>query len=204
MKMEGFDQDNDPAGYYVPLAQRDRSFVSIAIHVAGGAPLDITPEVRSAVRAIDSDLPIYWVRDMPEVIHLETWVYSVFGTLFIVFGAAALFLASVGLYGVLAFSVSRRIQEMGLRMALGAEAKDVIRLVVGEGAVQLGIGIAIGLALAFAVSRFAALIMFGVEPRDPAVFGVITLTIVLVGVMASLIPALRATRVDPMVALRYE
>jgi putative ABC transport system permease protein len=203
MKMEGFDQDNDPAGYYVPLAQRDRSFVSIAIHVAGGAPLGITPEVRSAVRAIDSDLPIYWVRDMPEVIHLETWVYNIFGTLFIVFGAAALFLASVGLYGVLAFSVSRRIQEMGLRMALGAEAKDVIRLVAGEGAVQLGIGIAIGLALAFAVSRFAALIMFGVEPRDPAVFGTIILTIVLVGMMASLIPALRATRVDPMVALRY-
>jgi predicted permease len=204
MQMEGFDRDGDPAGYYVPLAQRDRSFVSIAIQVAGGAPLAITPDVRSAVRAVDSDLPIYWVRDMPEVIHQETWVYNVFGTLFIVFGAAALFLASVGLYGVLAFSVSRRVQEMGLRMALGAEAKDVIRLIVREGAVQLGIGLAIGLGLAFAVSRSVALVMFGVEPRDPAVFGAIVLTIVLVGTMASLIPALRATRVDPMVALRYE
>jgi len=204
MQMEGFDQDGDPAGYYVPLAQRDRSFVSIAIQVAGGAPLAITPDVRSAVRAVDSDLPIYWVRDMPEVIHQETWVYNVFGSLFIVFGAAALFLASVGLYGVLAFSVSRRVQEMGLRMALGAEAKDVIRLIVREGAVQLGIGLVIGLALAFAVSRSVALVMFGVEPRDPTVFGAIVLTIVLVGTMASLIPALRATRVDPMVALRYE
>jgi putative ABC transport system permease protein len=204
MQMEGFDQDNDPAGYYVPLAQRDRQFVSIAIRVAGGAPLGITPEVRSAVRSVDSDLPIYWVRDMPEVIHQETWIYNVFGTLFIVFGAAALFLASVGLYGVLAFSVSRRVQEMGLRMALGAKARDVIGLVVREGAVQLGIGLAIGLSLAFAVSRFVALLMFGVEPRDPTVFGAIVLTIGLVGTMASLIPALRATRVDPMVALRYE
>jgi putative ABC transport system permease protein len=80
----------------------------------------------------------------------------------------------------------------------------VIRLVVGEGAMQLGIGLAIGLALALAVSRFVALLMFGVEPRDPVVFTAVVLTIVIVGIMASLIPALRATRVDPMVALRYE
>ncbi len=204
MQMQGFDQDTDPAGYYVPLAQRDRQFVSIAIQVAGGAPLSIAPDVRAAVRAVDSDLPIYWVRDMPQVIHLETWVYNVFGSLFIVFGAAALFLASVGLYGVLSFSVSRRVQEMGLRMALGAKAKDVIQLVVREGALQLGVGLVLGLGLALAVSRVVALVMFDVEPRDPSVFAAIVLTILFVGFMASLIPALRATRVDPMVALRYE
>ncbi len=204
MQMQGFDQESDPAGYYVPLAQRDRQFMSIAIQVGGGAPLSIAPDVRAAVRAVDSDLPIYWVRDMPEVIHQETWVYNVFGSLFIVFGAAALFLASVGLYGVLSFSVSRRVQEMGLRMALGAKAKDVIRLVVREGALQLGIGLVLGLGLALAVSRVVALVMFDVEPRDPSVFAAIVLTILWVGFMASLIPALRATRVDPMVALRYE
>ncbi len=203
--MESFDPDeDDPAGYYVPLAQRDRRFVSIVIPVAGGAPLGITPDVRAAVRAVDSNLPIYWVRDMPEVIHQETWFYNVFGTLFIVFGVAALFLASVGLYGVLAFSVSRRVQEMGLRMALGAEGKDVIRLIVREGAIQLGIGLTLGLGLAFAVSRVVTLLMYDVEPRDPTVFGAIVVTIGVVGITASLIPALRATRVDPIVALRYE
>ncbi|UCD24593.1 MAG: ABC transporter permease [Gemmatimonadota bacterium] len=205
LKMEGFDPDeDDPAGYYVPLAQRDLRFVSIAVQVAGGSPLSITPEVRAAVRGADADLPIYFVRDMDGVIHQETWFYNVFGTLFIVFGIAALFLASVGLYGVLSFSVSRRIQEMGLRMALGAMAKDVIRLVLREGATQLGIGLALGLALAFLVSKAVALVMFDVQPRDPMVYGAIVATIILVGISASLVPALRATRVDPMVALRYE
>ncbi len=205
MKMESFDsEETDPAGYYVPLAQRDLSFVSIALRVRGGPPLAVTPDVRAAVRGIDSDLPLYWVRDMPEVIRQETWVYSVFGTLFIVFGIAALFLASVGLYGVLSFSVSRRIQEMGLRMALGAKAKDVVRLVVREGAVQLGVGLALGLGLALAVTRVVALLMYDVEPHDPTVFGATVVTILLVGILASLVPALRATRVDPMVALRYE
>jgi ABC-type antimicrobial peptide transport system permease subunit len=178
--------------------------MSIAIQVAGGPPLNIAPDVRAAVRAVDRDLPIYWVRDMDEVIHQETWIYGFFGTLFITFGVAALFLASVGLYGVLAFSVSRRFQEMGLRMALGAKGRDVIRLVVREGAIQLAIGLSLGLALALAVSRVVAMIMFEVEPRDPAVFVSIVLMIVIVGLMASLIPALRATRVDPGTALRYE
>ncbi|UCG84887.1 MAG: ABC transporter permease [Gemmatimonadota bacterium] len=205
MRMQGFDPDRpDPSGYYVPLAQRDRRFVSIAIQVAAGPPLNITPEVRAAVRAVDRDLPIYWVRDMDEVIHQETWVYGFFGSLFIIFGVAALFLASVGLYGVLAFSVSRRFQEMGLRMALGAKARDVVWLVVREGAVQLAIGLALGLTLALGVSRVVELIMFDVEPRDPAVFTTIVITILSVGLLASLIPALRATRVDPGIALRYE
>jgi len=205
MRMEAFVPDeDDPAGYYVPLAQRDLRFVSIAVRVAGGSPLAITPDVRAAVRGVDSDLPIYWVRDMDGVIHQETWVFSVFGSLFIVFGVAALFLASIGLYGVLSFSVSRRVQEMGLRMALGAMGKDVIRLVLREGAIQLGIGLALGLALASIVSKTLALVMFDVQPRDPMVYGAIIVTILFVGLMASLIPALRATRVDPMVALRYE
>jgi predicted permease len=205
MKMEGFQSPpEDSAGFYVPLLQADRRFVSIAVQVAGGNAMALTSEVRNAVRAVDPDLPIYWVRDMSEVIHQQTWFYKVFGTLFIVFGVAALFLASVGLYGVLAFSVSRRVQEMGIRMALGANARDVLRLIVREGGIQLAVGLTLGLGLALGVSNVVQLVMYDVEPRDPTVFGTIVLVISLVSLLASLVPARRATRVDPMVALRYE
>ena len=203
--MEGFDPEgSDRGGYYAPLAQRDARFISIAVRLPGGDPLALAAEVRAAVRSVDPDLPIYWVRGMPEMIRQGTWFYNVFGSLFIVFGAAALFMASIGLYGVLAFSVSRRIHEMGIRMALGANAKNVIGLVLREGIVQLGIGLAIGLPMAFGVSNVIGLVLFDVEPRDPVVFGTIVVVITLVGIVASLVPAHRATRVDPMVALRYD
>ncbi len=205
MRMQGFDPDvSEGPGFYRPLAQMDVRFASLAAQVGGGNPLGIAGEVRAAVRTLNADLPIYWVRDMDEVIRQGTWFYNVFGTLFIVFGAAALFMASVGLYGVLAFTVSRRVQEMGIRMALGAKAMDVIRLVMREGAWQMGIGLALGLGLAMAVSNVVSMIMFDVDPRDPVVYGTIVTVIVAVGTVAGLVPAQRAVRVDPIVALRHE
>ncbi len=205
MRIEGFDSPpGDSAGFYMPVTQSDRSFMSLALRVTRGNPLQLAPEVRAAVRSLGADTPIYWVRDMEEVIHQSTWFYNVFGTLFIIFGIAALFLASVGLYGVLAFSVSRRIQEMGIRMALGAAPKDVMRLILREGAFQIGIGLTVGLGLAYAASNVLQIVVFDVEPRDPVVFGTIMLVMALVGFLASFIPARRATRVDPMQALRYE
>ena len=194
----------DPAGYYTPVEQGDIMFMSLTVRTRGGAPLTITPDVRRAVRSVDTDLPIYSVFSMDERIKRDAWFYNVFGTLFIVFGAAALFMASVGLYGVLSFSVSRRTQEMGIRMALGATARDVIKLVLRQGLAQLGVGLAIGLAMAFGLSNIVAFIMFDVQPRDPMVFGSIVVVITLVGLLASFVPARRATRVDPMEALRYE
>ena len=133
--------------------------------------MSVTADIRQVVRSIDPQLPIYNVRSLEEALRRSSWFYSVFGTVFIVFGVAALFMASVGLYGVLSFSVSRRVQEMGIRMALGAGAKDVVRLVVRDGAVQLGVGLALGAALAYGVSRVVALLMFQVNPQDPMVFG---------------------------------
>jgi ABC-type antimicrobial peptide transport system permease subunit len=141
---------------------------------------------------------------MNGVIREATWFYYVFGTLFIAFGAAALFMATVGLYGVLSFSVSRRTREMGIRMALGATGRDVIRLVLQQGGKQIVVGLAVGLLLAFGVTRVIGLLMFEVTPRDPPVFTVVVLTIAAVGLLASLVPARRATRTHPTAALRYE
>lgn len=205
LRMEGFGPDQDPAwGYYVPLTQRDPRFVSIAVQAAGMAPMAMAPLVRDAVRSLNPNLPIYNVLTMTQVFREAGWFYQVFGTLFIVFGAAALFMATVGLYGVLSFSVSRRIREMGIRMALGASPKDVVRLIVGQGGRQLGIGLAIGLVMAFGLTRAIGFIMFEVTPQDPPVFTMVVLIISSVGLLASLIPARRATLAQPVAALRTE
>lgn len=205
LRMEGFNSDPDdtPAGYYVPLKQADLRFMSLAIQTRGSEPVALSQTVQAGVRLIDPDLPIYNVNSLQGAIDEQGWFYQVFGTLFVVFGVAALFLASVGLYGVLSFSVSRRVHEMGIRMALGAGARDVIRLIMRQGLVQLVIGLTVGLTMAFALSRVLGILMFEVDAQDPMVFGVITLVIVAVGMAASLVPAKRATNVDPMEALRY-
>jgi predicted permease len=192
------------AGYYVALAQNDVSFLSIAALVREGDATAITGDVRAAVRRLDPNLPIYNVFKETEVIDRATWFYGVFGTVFITFGLAALFMASVGLYGVLSFAVSRRTQEMGIRMALGAASADVVRLVARQGAAQLGIGLAIGLGLAFGVTRVVSVLMYQVDPRDPVVFASVFTLILLVGIAAAVFPARRATSVNPVEALRAE
>ncbi|MDP3774920.1 MAG: ABC transporter permease, partial [Gemmatimonadales bacterium] len=190
-------------GFYVPLAQRDARFISVAIR-AQGDPMAMAPMVRAEVAAMDPDLPIYFVMTAQQQIDQNTWFYGVFGTLFMVFGFAALFLATVGVYGVMSFAVSRRTQEVGVRMALGADAGDVLRLFLKQGAIQVGTGVTIGLGLAFLLSRMLRIILFRVEPTDPVMFGAITIVLAATGLLACFIPARRATRVDPMVALRYE
>jgi ABC-type antimicrobial peptide transport system permease subunit len=203
--MEGVGTERrDAWGYYVPLAQRDPRFVSIAVESVGGDPLVLTRSVREAVRSLNPNQPIYLVDSMAGVIQQETWFYYVFGTLFIVFGGAALFMATVGLYGVLSFSVSRRMKEMGIRMALGASARDVIRLVLRQGGLQLAFGLGAGLLIAVLLTKVIGILMFEVAPRDPPVFLLMVLVITAVGLLASLVPARRATGVEPVVALRHE
>jgi putative ABC transport system permease protein len=142
------------------------------------------------------------VRTMDQVVALSTWFYGTFGTLFSAFGVAALFLAAIGLYGVMSFSVSRRTQEMGVRLALGAGPGDVLRLVLRQGLVQLGVGLAIGLVLALVLARGLQVMLFGVGTADPTVLAAVVAVLVVSGVAACLIPARRATRVDPMTAMR--
>jgi predicted permease len=158
--------DKDPEGMYVPLAQHDRSFVSLIARTAGD-PMALARPVRAMVHGIDPNQPLYFVRTLREAIDQQTWFYRVFGTLFMVFGGVALLLAAVGLYGVMSFSVGRRRQEVGVRMALGAEATQVVRLIFRQGARQVLIGLGIGLAIAPLLSHFLRMALFGVSPWDP-------------------------------------
>lgn len=209
LQMQGFSPPGSPAstpdGYYIPIAQGDASFVTVVARGGPGAePATLVPGLREAVRAIDPDIPLFDVRTIAEAAARSSWFYGVFGSIFVIFGAVALFMASAGLYGVLSFSVSRRTQEMGIRMALGAGREQVLKLVLRQGLKQIAVGLVIGLVLAGALSNLLGFLMFGVNPRDPAVFGFVMLLTLGVGVAASLIPAQKATGVDPNVALRSE
>lgn len=202
LHMDGAENE-DPEGFYVPLAQSPQRFAYLALAGRGDA-LALAGPAADAVASLDRDLPLYWVQSLEDAIAEGTWFVRVFGTLFMVFGAAALFLASVGLYGVTAASVSRRTREMGIRMALGARPGDVLRLVIRQGLIRIAIGAAAGLVLAALIARGLEVALFQVEPWDPWIFGAIVAVLALTGLAASWVPARRATRVDPMVALRYE
>ncbi len=192
-----------PDGMYLALEQTDRRFLSIAVR-GQGDPLAMAGTVRQQVVGLDPDLPIYWVRTLQDRIDEDTWFYRVFGNLFMVFGFAALFLATIGLYGVMSFSVRRRTSEVGLRMALGARRADVLRLVVKQGLSQIGIGLVLGLGLAALTGGGLQMVLFQVDARDPAIFAGITLVLAITGMVACLLPANRASRIDPVIALRNQ
>ena len=205
MKMEGIDNDDEsPAGFYIPIAQSGvGTRVSIALRAVGD-PMALTTAVQAKVAEIDPNLPIYDVLSMEEAIAQETWFYHTFGTLFMAFGFVALFLAAVGLYGVMSFAVTQRRTEMGVRMALGAQTNSLVGLVMRKGAIQLAIGLVIGLVLALLTAKPLEIVLYGVNARDPMVFGVIVATLTITGLAASFIPARRVTRVDPATALHAE
>lgn len=196
-------QDEHPAGYYVPLAQHPTATMMPVIRTAG-EPVSLTAAARDVVASIDPTLPIYQAGSLAVAIEEAAWTFRIFGALFIVFGVAALALASIGLYAVVAFSTGQRTREIGLRLALGARRADVVRLVLLQGLGQVGVGVAIGLGLALALARLLAQLLFGVAPWDPGVFGAIVVTLVTVSLLASYLPARRALRVDPVIALRSE
>jgi putative ABC transport system permease protein len=200
--MDGTDNE-EPEGIYLPLAQHDRSFISLLARTSGD-PMVLARPVREMVVAIDPNQPLYFVRTLAEAIDQQTWFYRVFGTLFMVFGAVALLLAAVGLYGVMSFSVGRRRQEVGVRMALGAQGKEVISLIFRQGARQVLIGLGIGLAIAPLLSSFLRMALFGVSPFDPSIFVLIVVVLALTGAAACLVPARRAAGVSPLVALRSQ
>jgi putative ABC transport system permease protein len=200
----GADQENlRPSMVFRPFHQSHSNFAYIATRTAG-PPLALTSQVRDVVAATNPDIPIYWPYTLDEAIARPRWFIRVFGTMFMIFGVVALFLAATGLYAVMSFSVSRRTREVGIRMALGAQARDVVRLIFRQGAIQLLVGMTLGLALAVAIANPLTIILFDVQPRDPTIFAGVAATLAIAGLLATYIPARRATRVDPLVALRSE
>ncbi|MEX2179665.1 MAG: ABC transporter permease [Gemmatimonadaceae bacterium] len=171
---------------------------------AEGDPVLLASAVRSAITAADPTLPVFETMSMEEVRRMGFWAQRLFGWMFSMFGIIALLLASVGVYGVISYGVSQRTQEFGVRLALGAQAGDVIRLVVRNGALLALTGIGIGLAGALAVTRVIQRLLFDVSPVDPLSFISVTLFLAAVALLASYVPARRATRVDPLTALRHE
>jgi len=190
-------------GVYVPLEQNVINFMSLVVRTEQ-APMTYTTIIQDEINAIDSGLPIYWVRSLDDQYALDTWFYRAFGTLFMAFGFAALALATIGLYGVMSFSASNRTREIGVRMALGAHRRDVLMLIMRQGAVQVAVGLAIGLGLAALLSQGLGILLFGVEPWDPVIFTAVVLTLGLAAFAACAMPGRRATKVDPIQALRYD
>ena len=199
----GGPREEDPEGIYVPLAQSDVGFASLVARTEGD-PMALTPAVRQAIGDLDPYLPIYWVRTLTEAIHKQNWFVDVFGTIFGIFGVSGLLLAVIGLYGVMSFSVQRRTHEVGIRMALGADSGKILRLMVRQGAIQVGVGTVLGVGLALALSRGIQILLFGVEPWDLGIFTTIVAVLVVTSLAAALLPARRAAVVDPAVALRRD
>lgn len=189
--------------FYQPLAQDYSAALTIHLRPTGDATMLAGPLER-AVHALDPDLPVYRIQRLDERLAASLSQQRSAATLVGGFGALALLLAAIGLYGAVAYSASQRTREFGIRIALGAQRPDVLRQVMREGIVLAIIGLSVGLVGAAALTRLLRSQLFGVTPTDPLSFAVVSLLLLVVAVTASLVPARRATRVDPMVALRSE
>ncbi len=189
---------------YIPYAQQPQAGQAFFVVRTRQMPLASVPELRNAMREVDADLPLAQIKTMEEVLSASLTDWRFHTILLLAFGGLALFIAAIGIYGVISYSVAQRTHEFGVRMALGAKQGDVLKLVVRQGFKVTLIGVALGLSGAFALTRVLASLLYGIRPTDPFTFAVVTLLLTVVGVLASYIPARRATNVDPMVALRYE
>jgi putative ABC transport system permease protein len=192
---------------YLPYAQAPDPFLmqDITLVVRTGAdPLSLVTAARRAVRTVDPDLPVFDVASMEQLVYRSVSAPRFNTALLGVFAALALVLAAVGIYGVMSYAVAQRTHEIGVRVALGARAGDILRQVVRQGMLPAVVGIAIGTAGAWAVTRFLSSLLFGVRPTDPMTFILVPLLLAAVAVVACLLPARRATKVDPVVALRYQ
>ncbi|HEV3332436.1 MAG TPA: ABC transporter permease [Bryobacteraceae bacterium] len=197
-----FNEEHVPAMYY-PVATRLWPTMDFVVRTTGD-PLSILPAVRQRVHEMDAELPVSTVRSMDQWLSLSAAQPRLHSILVAVFACLALLIAAIGVYGVLSYSVEQRSREIGLRMAMGAQRGSVLRLIVAEGMLVAIAGIGAGLAGAFAINRVLASLLYGVAERDPSTFAMAAVALAAVALAACVAPALRASKVDPMVALRHE
>jgi putative ABC transport system permease protein len=202
VKNHGLSASSGPQ-VYVPLAQSPLDVMTFVVRTAVD-PISLAAAARGQVESLDKDLPLFGVETLDGYVGQSLAPPRVIALLLGIFGGIALLLAMVGIYGVVSYSAAQRTHEIGVRMALGAEKADVLRMVIGQGLKLALIGVAIGIAGALALTRFLASLLYGVKPTDPVTFIAVSLILIAVALLACYIPARRAAKVDPMVALRYE
>jgi putative ABC transport system permease protein len=188
---------------YLPVAQNHETGMTLLVRSSGN-PASIASAIRGEIQSLEKNLPVTGIRPMTELINGSLYAPRMGAILIAIFGAIALVLASFGLYGVMSFSVSRRTREIGVRVALGAERRDVLSLVMKEGLLLVGTGMALGISAAVAATRLLESFLYGVSTVDALTFAGVAVILALVALVACYIPARRATKVDPIVALRYE
>ena len=188
---------------YVPMAQAPQLYMDIGVRTAGD-PLGVGPAVTAAVHAVDRETPIADMRPMARQIFNRAIGLNYMAVLMGIFGLLALCLSAIGVYGVMAYMVAEQTHDIGIRMALGAERQNVLGMIFRRGMTTIGVGLLVGLPVAWAFARLMSSLIFGVTANDPVTFLTITGALILAAALAIYIPARRATRIDPIIALRYE
>jgi len=201
--MESLSTDDNRAQGYFAFNQMPDNSMTVIIKGTSD-PNQLIGSVRQAIKEIDPDQPMYNPRTMGEIRAESVAPERLSLTLLAIFAGIALVLAIVGIYGVMSYSVTQRTHEIGIRMAIGAQQRDVFRMILGQGMKLALIGIGIGLVGAFALTRLMASMLFGVEPTDATTFGTISILLTAVALLACFLPGRRATKVEPTVSLRYE
>jgi putative ABC transport system permease protein len=188
---------------YYPYTQYPVTNVYYVIRTHGNS-LGVAKAVRGAINETDRQAAVVFMKPMTQLISETLWQRRLWGVMFTMFAALALILAAVGIYGVLSYSVSQRTRELGIRLALGAQSRDVLRLVILQGMKLTALGIVLGLAISFVLVRLISSLLFGITAYDPATFSLMSVVLIGVSLMACYIPARRAVGVDPLIALRIE
>jgi predicted permease len=192
-----------PPTLYIPYTQTRAGGMTVAVRTAG-LPGSVTNSIREAVKEIDPNLPMMDVSTQIEQVERRFAQEKVFAQAYTLFGGLALLLAAIGLFGLMSYSVSRRTNEIGIRMALGAQRRDVLRLVMRESMILVVAGIAVGVLIAIGASQLVATLLFGLAGTDSITIAAAIAVMSVVAALAGFLPARRASRVDPMIALRYD